>query len=120
MAHFKRGKCRYRGKSPRGSQASWRAKYGFKPAKLTSAHRRLEGEAWHVLWSPRGVAGNRGKRIGGNMSMMNSYPRWHDIMFHTRPRRKAERHMEQQMLHGRLDPEAANWPLAHKPHKYYW
>lgn len=50
----------------------------------------------------------------------STYPRWHDILFHTRPRRMAEAEIERAILAGKVDPDDTAWPLEHKPHKYYW
>jgi hypothetical protein len=47
------------------------------------------------------------------------YPRWHDILFHTRPRRAGEKCLERKVLCG-ADPENLNWPLEKKPHRFYW
>ncbi len=62
---------------------------------------------------------NQKKRtFGRTWWWMRNYPRWWDRLFHTKPRRAAER----QAIHKELShPE---WdvlhPLDHKPHKYYW
>lgn len=48
-----------------------------------------------------------------------TWPRWHDLVFHTRPRRARTRALENRVLHG-ADPDALVWPLSKKPHKYYW
>lgn len=46
-------------------------------------------------------------------------PSSHNIMFHTRPRRRQERELEMRVLKGE-DPENIAWPLDKKPHNYYW
>lgn len=46
-------------------------------------------------------------------------PAWHHIVFHRRPRRRATAAMENKILRGH-DPDAAEWPLDKKPHRYYW
>ena len=48
-----------------------------------------------------------------------STPSSHNILFHTRPRRREERRLEQLVLRGE-DTENLNWPLDRKPHEYYW
>ena len=48
------------------------------------------------------------------------YPRWHDIVFHTRPRRRFDRKVEGDIVADRVDAEAALWAAEKKPHKYYW
>lgn len=52
---------------------------------------------------------------------MRSYPRWWDIIFHTKPKRRAQQAMLQGVIKGRVDADDAAWPLGnHKPHNYYW
>lgn len=121
MAHYKRGKCRYLCPNAiRGSEASWRAKYGLKPVRITKEHWKLKGEAWNALWHPRGRHGNRGRKISGPYSMMSSQPAWFDRIFHTRPRRAHEKRIERAILIGRIDPDDTAWPMQKKPRSYYW
>jgi len=49
----------------------------------------------------------------------SGYPHWHDILFHTRPRRMAEKRCLNALRQG-VDPEDLAWPLSKKPHEYYW
>jgi hypothetical protein len=46
-------------------------------------------------------------------------PSSHNILFHSRPRRREEKHCEHQILRG-TDPEDILWPTSKRPHKYYW
>lgn len=46
-------------------------------------------------------------------------PRWWDVIFHTRPNRRAKRALEREIIKG-ADDENVAWPLQHKPHNYYW
>lgn len=48
------------------------------------------------------------------------YPKWWDVVFHTRPRRRRESLMLRKVVIGAIDADNAVWPLEHKPHKYYW
>lgn len=50
---------------------------------------------------------------------MRCWPRWHDIVFHTRPRRRRTREAVILVMQGR-DPDAILWPVEKKPHVYYW
>lgn len=61
-------------------------------------------------------------RARGDRSRHNwSWPRWHDLIFHTRPRRRAEHAELVRVLHDEVDADEALFPLGnHKPHKYYW
>jgi hypothetical protein len=65
------------------------------------------------------IAGTRNPTSRGHW--LNHYPRWWDIMHHTRPRRRDERRITWLVLTGDLDPDAATWPLGNsRPHIYYW
>ena len=50
---------------------------------------------------------------------LGSWPRWHDIIFHTRPRRRQTKACEIKAIKG-YDLDAILWPLEKKPHIYYW
>ncbi len=50
---------------------------------------------------------------------LQNYPRSHDKLYHTRPRRRSERKQERELLKG-SDPDGLVWPLSRKPHEYYW
>lgn len=118
MAHYKRGKCRYTGRSSRISETFYRKRVGLVPVKLTKEHLKLDWSAWRALWVP--MRTNQGRKIGGPFSMMNGAPRWHDIMHHTRPRRTREKRIARAIVAGRIDGEEAIWPLSRKPTIYYW
>lgn len=65
----------------------------------------------------------RGKsRVQANthVKSMSSWPRWHDIVYHSRPRRRAEKKAADDLVADRQDAEAALWAVEKKPHKYYW
>ena len=47
------------------------------------------------------------------------WPRWHDIVFHTRPRRREETRLLSKVMHDG-DPDMIAWPVSKKPHIYYW
>jgi len=121
MANFRRRRPRIRThRAIRGSDTSWRAKWGFHPARITKEHWKLEGAEWDALWHPRGRHGNSGKKIGGPYCPMHSYPKRHDLMHHTRPRRRRTKIIEIAIAKGAKDPDNVCWPLAKKPHIYYW
>lgn len=49
-----------------------------------------------------------------------TWPAYWDRLYHTRPRRRAERRAMVQLMQGD-DPDGIVWPTAnHKPHNYYW
>lgn len=48
------------------------------------------------------------------------YPRWHDILYHSRPRRRGDARQAANVVADRCDPDEALWPLERKPHLYYW
>lgn len=61
-------------------------------------------------------------RIGPDWDGFNwlrSWPRDHDLTCHTRPRRRKTRALEILALR-HTDPEELIWPLARKPHVYFW
>lgn len=106
MAHYKRGKCRYSGKTKKPAEATKRKHFGLQPVKIRVGDYSYKGNDWPD-W---GI-------YGGPSSW--SVPRWHDILHHVRPRRAAELRCRALFLKGK-DPEELTWPLYKKPHKYYW
>lgn len=46
-------------------------------------------------------------------------PSSHHIVFHHRPKRRETKRLLTQILKGE-DPEKVAWPVARKPHIYYW
>jgi hypothetical protein len=50
---------------------------------------------------------------------MSHWPRYWDIVFHTRPHRRRTRECVVLVMQGR-DPDNIAWPVAKKPHIYYW
>jgi hypothetical protein len=51
---------------------------------------------------------------------MGNWPRWWDIVYHTRPKRAHNRMLLAKLRAG-ADPDSIAWPLGnHKPHSYYW
>lgn len=64
----------------------------------------------------------RGKfRVEGKTKVksMSTWPRWHDILYHSRPRRRRDKKVADDIVTDRLDADEAAWPTAKKPHKYY-
>lgn len=51
---------------------------------------------------------------------LSSWPAWHDIQFHRRPHRRYTKTMEHRVLSAAIDPDEACWPLAKKPHIWFW
>jgi hypothetical protein len=117
MAHYKRGRCRYAGKGRRTSETSYRKRHGLTPVRLAEIKRPpgmkmsspeyavLENE-WRAAWPPQ-------------FNRMSTWPRWHDIVFHTRPRRAEERQILNLVINGE-DPDGIAWSVGRKPHVYYW
>lgn len=108
MAHYKRGRCRYRGKTRRDSQTFTRKRWGFKPIKIPLNWWRLDIPT-EVLWPT-----NTG------YFWASGEPRWWTILHHTRPRRAQERALARVALMDRADLDEMIWPLSRKPHIYYW
>lgn len=51
---------------------------------------------------------------------LNTWPRWWDVVFHTRPRRRRDKATMQAVKSGWIEADAANWSVGNKPHSYYW
>lgn len=69
-------------------------------------------------YSANGLQHRLGDRYDGREWLRN-WPRAHDILFHTRPGRRACRRLERKVLAG-ADADGVAWPLSKKPHVYYW
>lgn len=51
---------------------------------------------------------------------MCCWPRYWDIEYHRRPKRREEQRLLVRIRQGD-DPDGIAWPLGnHKPHRYYW
>ncbi|MDT2022017.1 hypothetical protein [Methylocella sp. CPCC 101449] len=57
------------------------------------------------------------KRRGG--FWLNSWPAWHDVLYHRRPVRRDTAGIERAIMAG-ADAEAVIWPRNKRPHAYYW
>ena len=62
----------------------------------------------------------RMKQFGDDWHWMCNYPRWWDIVFHRRPHRRRAMETTRAVLLGKVDADAAIWPVSKKPHNYYW
>ncbi len=51
---------------------------------------------------------------------LRHWPRWWDIIFHTRPRRRRDDALTRAVARGALDADNVAWSVEHKPHRYYW
>jgi hypothetical protein len=51
---------------------------------------------------------------------LRHWPKWWDVVEHTRPRRREESARLNKVLRGVVDPDDLPWPLEKKPHQYYW
>jgi hypothetical protein len=123
MAHYKRKRCRYQGKSRRDSTSFLRVRLGLKPVILPTWDQIRAGAAygspeyqaaWQAYYQRKDWP-DWYSWYGGNQE-----PRWWTILEHTRPRRARDRAMERKVLNGRVDADEAIWPLSKKPHIYYW
>lgn len=57
--------------------------------------------------------------VGRYYWWMKHWPRWWDIVFHTRPHRRRAAAITRAVLKG-ADADNANWPVSKKPHNYFW
>lgn len=69
-------------------------------------------------YSRNGLKHRLGRRYSPDAPYL-IYPRSHDLLYHTRPGRRAVRHLERAVMKG-ADAEELTWPLSKKPHTYYW
>ena len=121
MANFRRRRPRGRTwDSLRGSDTSWRAKYGLKPARLPEDWFTYEGDAYESLWHPRGRHGNRGYKISGPFSQMNMVPAWWVRSFLTKPYRAKMKLLVHRVKTGRRDADDTSWPPVKRSQSYYW
>lgn len=67
----------------------------------------------------RGSKNDVKRKKGDGWFWWQSEPRSHNIVFHTRPQRRKTKRLLTKVLKGE-DPENITWPLARKPHIYYW
>lgn len=51
---------------------------------------------------------------------LGNWPQWWDLMFHRRPHRAATKDMIRKIKSEHSDADDVSWPLAKRPHKYYW
>lgn len=66
-------------------------------------------------WADKKLPGYDGWR------WLNSWPRWWDIMFHTRPWRRESKKLLRDVVSGRKDWDEVSFNSSyHKPHQYYW
>ena len=64
---------------------------------------------------------SRTKGTGKGPENMNTTPSHHNIFFHSRPRRRRDKHRCLAVMQGKTDPDGMAWELGnHKPHVYYW
>ncbi len=67
---------------------------------------------------PRIKGTSNGKCCGG--SRTGSSPSYWNIIFHSRPKRRRDKHNCVKVMHG-YDPDGLVWDLGNrKPHNYYW
>lgn|SRR5262245_6441171 len=125
MAHFRRRYPRNRcWRAIRGGQGAWRAKHGFRPVVLdykdpNGFYLNCTQAERDKVWEPYPTY-NRGKKIGGHLSMMNSVPAWWVRSFLVRPYRAKIKKIVRQVLIGRLDADDISWPPVKKSQGYYW
>jgi hypothetical protein len=98
--NYKRKKARKCSVRQGMSRTSWRAKYGLPVDK------NRDGRHCYDKWHPY-------------LSMMNSYPRWWDILFHVKPWRAKCKQLVRKIERG-ADWDNIAFPLNNKPHVCYW
>lgn len=63
--------------------------------------------------------GRTGGSRGHGGYWLRNWPKWWDVVYHTRPNRRRNRACEILVMQG-VDPDQIAWPLSKKPHIYYW
>lgn len=81
-------------------------------------HKRKRSRALSGIGSCNDVIREMKKR-GESWRWYESTPSSHHIVFHHRPKRREVKRLEQAIVKG-ADPDDIPWPLAKKPHVYYW
>ena len=51
---------------------------------------------------------------------LRHWPRWWDVVFHTRPSRRRASRLVADFVSGRRDPDDTIMPNGRQPHEYYW
>lgn len=81
-------------------------------------HKRKRPRSMSGLGSTNDIAREMKKR-GIEWRWYRNTPAGHHIVFHHRPKRREVKRLEQKILKGE-DPDNITWPIAKKPHIYYW
>lgn len=114
MAHFRRRRPRASAHAKMYSQTGWRARHNLKPIKIP------EGPETYAEWRDWWCRTRDVFWPNSAPSQLANWPRWWDVLFHTRPTRRRTKQMEIKLRKGQIDPENLCWPLPKKPHSYYW
>lgn len=69
----------------------------------------------------RGYPRTSGRAHGASRGYwLRHWPKWWDVVYHTRPHRREAAAVTNKVVRGVLDADAAVWPVSKKPHLYYW
>lgn len=63
---------------------------------------------------------DRGVDIETSYHFMRNYPRYWDIIRHSRPARQHNAQVARMVVKGDVDADDAIWMNGRKPHIYYW
>lgn len=77
----------------------------------------------HGAWIASMAHHKRGKsrlQAHTHFKSMSSWPAWHDILHHSRPRRRCDKKIADDIRTDRVDADEAAWRPSKKPHQYYW
>jgi hypothetical protein len=122
MAHHKRKRCRLHS-SPHISTTTYRKRHGL-PMLRRQHWSDVRGDApvgsKEYYWLFHNWVEEGRREWPAQYNMMSNNPRWWDILFHTRPTRRKAAEVTKAVLLGKIDPDAAVWPLSRKPRIYYW
>lgn len=64
--------------------------------------------------------GKEMEKRGIHYYWLDNWPSAWDLVYHRRPPRRRTKALEGVVMRGDRDPDDIAWPLAKKPHLYYW
>lgn len=121
MAHYKRGYPRSTASGHHVSEITYRKHHGIYPLR-PKRWKDFRGDApflspeYREAW----LRYYQIKDWPDEFNMMANWPRWWDIMHHTRPARRKNRQTLNRILREVVDPDEAFWRDGRKPLIYYW
>jgi len=84
--------------------------------------RRPRSHGYHRARQDKERQADMKRRLGryAGYIWLGSWPRWWDVVLHRRPNRAANQELLRRVKSEIVDFEDVSWPLAKKPHNYFW